>query len=77
VNNKVIKEYIQDTSRHTGVEDLIIYEASVTALEKKDSEWNLTYRLLKKGETKGEYKFEDKTLVSDCSLEFRICVLTF
>jgi hypothetical protein len=65
VNNKVIKEYIQTTSKRNGVEDFIIYSASVIALEKKDSEWILTYRILKDGTTEAEKKFEDTTLVSN------------
>jgi hypothetical protein len=65
VNNKIIKEYIQTTSKRTGVEDFIIYGASVIALEKKDSEWVLTYRILKDGTAEDDKKFEDTTLVSD------------
>jgi hypothetical protein len=37
----------------------------VIALEKKDSEWVLTYRILKDGTAEDDKKFEDTTLVSD------------
>ena len=46
VSHSVMKEYIQDTSRKTGVDDITIYGARVKNLTKQGDSWQVTWSRL-------------------------------
>jgi hypothetical protein len=46
VSHNVMKEYIQDTSRKTRVEDVTIYGARVKNISKQGEGWNVTWSTL-------------------------------
>jgi ACS family pantothenate transporter-like MFS transporter len=46
VSHSVMKEYIQDTSRKTGVDDITIYGARVKNLIKQGDSWQVTWSRL-------------------------------
>lgn len=46
VSHSVMKEYIQDTSRKTGVDDITIYGARVKNLTKQGDSWQITWSRL-------------------------------
>ncbi|KAF2421056.1 FAD/NAD(P)-binding domain-containing protein [Tothia fuscella] len=48
VNHRILKEYIQETSKIASVDSNTIYGALVTELQKKDEKWHLTYSTLRK-----------------------------
>ena len=60
VNHRILKEYIQETSKKAGVDDLAIYGAKVTEVKKVNEKWDLRYETLKRegGEVKVEEKIE-------------------
>jgi hypothetical protein len=47
VSHSVMKEYIQDTSRKTRVEDVTIYGARVKNVSKQGEAWNVTWSTLR------------------------------
>jgi hypothetical protein len=48
VSHRILKEYIQDTARKTGVEGLTIFGANVSNLKKSGDEWIITFSTLRK-----------------------------
>ncbi|KAJ5313290.1 uncharacterized protein N7443_000174 [Penicillium atrosanguineum] len=46
VNHNVLKEYIQDTSKKTGVDDVTIYGALVKQVYKEDQNWHVHWTTL-------------------------------
>ena len=54
VKHHVLKEYIQDTARKAGVEDVTTYGALVTNIYKEEQEWNVHWKLLIEDTTTGK-----------------------
>ncbi|KAL4769359.1 major facilitator superfamily domain-containing protein [Aspergillus nidulans var. acristatus] len=52
VGHSVMKEYIQDTSRKTGVDDITIYGARVKNLSKQGDSWQVTWSRLEQQDDK-------------------------
>jgi hypothetical protein len=63
VSHRVLKDYIQDTARKTGVEELTVYGANVSKLEKNGETWNLTYSTLRKDSLNEVSRGHERSLV--------------
>jgi hypothetical protein len=63
VSHRVLKEYIQDTAKKTGVDELTIYGANVTNLKKAGDEWVLTYSTLRKDSLNDEVPKDHERLL--------------
>jgi ACS family pantothenate transporter-like MFS transporter len=64
VSHRILKDYIQDTARKTGVEGLTIYGAKVKELKKSGDQWALTYSTLRKDSLNGTHREHERSLVS-------------
>jgi hypothetical protein len=67
VSHNVMKEYIQDTSKKTRVEDVTIYGARVKNVLKQGEGWSVTWSTLK-GEDAGVVEREIESVSLSTSL---------
>lgn len=51
VNHHVLKDYIQDTAKKAGVEQITIYGALVTNVLKKADKWHVSWKSLHEDQT--------------------------
>ncbi|KAL5046175.1 hypothetical protein BDW71DRAFT_207537 [Aspergillus fruticulosus] len=63
VSHSVMKEYIRDTSRKTGVNDITIYGARVKNLSKQGDSWQVTWTRLKQQDD--GFKEEERISILD------------
>jgi hypothetical protein len=63
VSHRVLKEYIQDTAKRTGVEELTIFGANVSKLRKTGNEWIVTYSTLRKDSLNEVVRDHERSLV--------------
>lgn len=67
VSHRVLKEYIVDTSKKSGVYDETIFGAKVTNIEKvtKKSKWQVSWTELREDEATGKVKEQDSNALFD------------
>ncbi|OJJ44153.1 hypothetical protein ASPZODRAFT_145266 [Penicilliopsis zonata CBS 506.65] len=65
VSHKIMKEYIQDTSRKTGVEQVTIYGACVSRIQKNTSGWEVTWSTLHEDPQTGKLEEKEATSAFD------------
>ncbi|KAJ5751661.1 hypothetical protein N7520_008578 [Penicillium odoratum] len=65
VNHNVLKNYIQDTSKETGVNDVTIYGALVTEIYKQDEQWHVHWTILEEDIHNGELVESHQSLKFD------------
>lgn len=69
VKHHVLKEYIQDTSKKVGVDDVTIYGALVTRVYKDESEWHVLWTSLEEDPSTGRLVENQKSAVRIFSCE--------
>lgn len=64
VNHSVLKEYIQDTSKKTGVDDVTIHGALVEEVYKQGQEWHVHWTMLNEDPDTGHIVEQQESAVS-------------
>lgn len=68
VNHSVLKEYIQDTSKKTGVDDVTIYGALVKQVYKSGQGWHVHWTTLNEdSDTKRIVEQQNSAVSSACA----------
>lgn len=64
VNHRVLKEYIQGTSKKAGVDDVTIFGALVTSVYKEGGKWHVHWSLLHEDSQTGEVAEQSESEVN-------------
>ncbi|RAK99928.1 putative FAD dependent oxidoreductase [Aspergillus ibericus CBS 121593] len=65
VSHRVMKEYIQDTSKKAGADGVTVYGARVNRLRKNEQQWHVTWSTLKENDQSGSLAEQEETAVFD------------
>lgn len=78
VSHEILKEYIQDTAKKSGVHEVTLYECRVTNIHKQGLKWKVTWTELYRDTKGGEIKEKEEISVSNFSMLYTTtrCVLT-
>ena len=64
MNHRVLKEYIQGTSKKAGVDDVTIFGALVTSVYKEGGKWHVHWSLLHEDSQTGEVAEQSESEVN-------------